>query len=412
MQPLPDLFGADALAPADLNGPDRPDDLLRQKRRGHDGHVSSIWSFPGSGGRQLYRWYGTLPRPLVERVFEVFDPGDGTFVDGFSGTGVSLDVANDFGMTALGYDTNPLACLIAEARLRGLPPTRSVMEDVARVSAKAKQPGPPSESWTIGVQSDDFSYSRKWFRDDTLVAVLKLLEAVSEVKDARTQRYFFVALAQVVRDVASVDARCTHHYVRKEKPFVDPVPLWAKRVRDNVGVVRPAPLASESARVVQASFQSAEPSESADLLLLHPPYLGVIHYNLIHRLATDLLGIAQEVRRPVSLSGLDFSHANIKAEDMSTDNGKKYSLTLKDVASAADRMLKEDGTCIVIIGDQRHKGFLRHPFTDIVVEFESLGMMMKEMFIWVLQNNGGMHIKRKGHFIDHNYIMAFSRQRS
>jgi hypothetical protein len=41
---------------------------------------------------------------------------------------------------------------------------------------------------------------------------------------------------------------------------------------------------------------------------------------------------------------------------------------------------------------------------------ENHGHLLEEVFIWVLQNNAGMHIQRKGNYIDHNYILVFHRE--
>ena len=40
---------------------------------------------------------------------------------------------------------------------------------------------------------------------------------------------------------------------------------------------------------------------------------------------------------------------------------------------------------------------------------EGNGFGLEENFIWLLQNNGGMHVLRRGNFIDHNYIAVFRR---
>jgi hypothetical protein len=72
-------------------------------------------------------------------------------------------------------------------------------------------------------------------------------------------------------------------------------------------------------------------------------------------------------------------------------------------------VLPAGGRAVVIMGDARHKGLLRHPFTRVVDLMESRKFDLEENFIWILQNNGGMHVLRRGHHIDHNYILVFRR---
>jgi site-specific DNA-methyltransferase (cytosine-N4-specific) len=384
---------------------------LRSKPHGTKRYTSSIWSFPGSGGEQLYRWYGTLPRALVERLISLYAADDTTRVlDAFTGLGTTLDVAADAQLHAQGVDSNPLACLATEARLFGVPSESAVAATVNRIIKSFIKPASPrtAKRWDSLLAEKRFAYTKKWFREDTLAAMLALLFRIAAVDDPRIQRLLFVSAAQVVRDVASVDPRCTHHLVTKRKPFINPLPLWREKVAQAVKAVRSEPADPALVSVRQASILSAPlADESAEFVFIHPPYLGVIHYHLIHRLATDLLDIVSTVRRPASLRAYDFEHERLKKSDVSTDNTKPYQAFVGQLATVMQRVVAPGGRCAVIIGDQRHKGHLRHPFTDFIGSFESSGFQLEENFIWILQNNGGMHILRRGHFIDHNYILIF-----
>ena len=373
---------------------------------------SSIWSFTGSGGNQLYRWYGTLPRPLVDRLLALYAPKPARVLDLFMGLGTTLAAAADAGLAATGVDVNPLACLTAEAQLFGVPSVPAVLRGAdALVNSRNEAAGPPPEggrAWDELLAQPRYAYARKWFREDTLNALLGLLFQIAETKDKRVQRLQFVAAAQVVREVASVDPRCTHHLVTKKKPFVDPFLAWRERVREIAAAVRTEPADPRRTTVAQGSalrFPIAD--DSADFLLIHPPYLGVIHYHLIHRLATDLFDLVRAARSPASLRKYEFGYAAIKEADVSTDDTDRYRRFVRDLAGVARRVVAPGGRCVVVIGDQRHRGHLRHPFTDFITAFEEDGFTLEENFIWVLQNNGGMHVLRRGHYIDHNYILVF-----
>src|ERR1039458_2862112 len=80
--------------------------------------ISSVWTFPGSGGGQLYRWYGTLRRALLQGPIGLYvDEPTKSVLDPFMGTGTTLSVAADLDLFGIGIDANPLACLIAATRL-------------------------------------------------------------------------------------------------------------------------------------------------------------------------------------------------------------------------------------------------------------------------------------------------------
>lgn len=373
--------------------------------------VSSVWSFPDSDGNALYRWYGTLPKPLVKRVLELYSPRN--VLDPFAGLGTTLEVAADLGIKAKGYDSNPLACLATEARVYGIASKDSLSSSIARISTRlGGSLGGPSSSTSSSTDeffaNEKYRYTRKWFRKDSLSALLSLFLEIGDVEQEDVQRLLFVSGAQTVREVASVDPRCTHHLVTKSKPFIDPVPIFVQATETALKAVRNRPASSANIQISQGSIlkQEAKPGKH-DFVLVHPPYLGMIHYHLIHRLATDVLDFVKASLDPPSLKGYEFSYDSIKKDDVSTDNTAEYKEFIERLGPIIDNVLKDGGRCAVIIGDQRYHGHLRHPAIDFVNELERNHMTLEEMFIWVLQNNAGMHILRRGHFIDHNYIQIF-----
>jgi hypothetical protein len=287
--------------------------------------------------------------------------------------------------------------------------------NIARVDTRRRAPklDPPDLDRLVAAFSGDpqFQYARKWFRPDTLRAVIDLLFRIAKVADARTQRLLFVAAAQEIRTVASVDPRCTHHLVTKKRDFIDPRALVAARALASLQTLTTAHSVRRDAEIHQGSILAAQDANGPfDFVLAHPPYLGVIHYHLIHRLATDLLHFVNVTESPSTLRSYDFSSETIRGVDVSTDRSEKYDQFVDDLGRAIVPRLAPDGVCAVIIGDQRHKGHLRHPFTRVIQVMESSGLQLAENFIWLLQNNGGMHVLRRGHFIDHNYILVFKRR--
>jgi len=375
-------------------------------RRDPENFISSVWSFPGSGGQQLYRWYGTLPRQLVERLLRLYaQKPKKSVLDPFMGMGTTLDVAAQLELSASGMDTNPLACLACEAKLFGTPGLDRIVADMDDLVSRymTSKRTTPSEEFI-----EKYTYTSKWFRRDTLSAVLALLRHIGQVENERVQRLMFISAAQVIREVASVDPRCTHHLVTKRKAFIDPVPGWRKLVVKNGGIVLPASVDRSKIRIAQGSAVGPDiEGFRAEFALVHPPYLGVIHYNAIHRLATDLLDYISSTVKPISLRKYHFGHESLRSADMSTDNSERYVNFIAQIAEKMRTVVKPDGRCAVIIGDQRYKGHLRHPFTDFISEFEKRGFALEEHFIWLLENNGGLHVLRRGHFIDHNYVLVF-----
>lgn len=377
-------------------------------------YISSIWSFPNSTEDQLYRWYGTLPKPLVERLVTMYATDNSKFIlDPFMGLGTTLDVALDAHVKAKGIDSNPLSCLTTEVRLLGLPTVNELNKALDTISKNLSRLNPDNtksntNEWQDLISTEKYSYTQKWFRKDTLNAILALLFQIAKLSDIRIQRLFFVVTSQIIRDVASVDPRCTHHLVTKKKPFIDPLPLLKSKVSQSLSFIRSKPVSNSEISITQGSILNSKiHKEKFGFAIVHPPYLGVIHYHLMHRLATDLLDIVNIVKSPKSLQKYDFDYDKIKSSDVSTDNTEKYQNFVENLSTVLNDMIIDEGRCAIIIGDQRHKQHLRHPFTDFIYHFEKNGFMLEEVFVWILQNKGGMHVLRRGHFIDHNYVLVF-----
>ena len=98
-----------------------------------------------------------------------------------------------------------------------------------------------------------------------------------------------------------------------------------------------------------------------------------------------------------------------KENDLSAGTLARFNSFTQKWISEVYRVLKPGGIFVSIIGDSRDGGKLSHPFTDIIHYGETAGLILKEIFIWVTNNKSGMHIKRKGNHIDHNYIIIMEK---
>jgi len=373
--------------------------------------VSSVWSFEGSGGEHVYRWYGTLPRQLLERLFDLYVNKESVVFDPFMGLGTSIDVAADRAIKSFGTDVNPLAVLAAKVKLSGFSHSDEVFENAKKIlkALKNKKTLLPVSARLVS-NSVHYNYTRKWFRQDTFTSLIHLLLEICKIKNTQIADILFVSAAKVIKDTASIDLRCTHHLVTKSKDFVEPGPLWFKQINNVLQAIREKPPKNKGFKLIQAScFDRQNEKINADFVIIHPPYLGVIHYHLIHRLVTDLFDITKKVAKPSSFKELDFNYDKIKNNDISTDETKKYNINISQFVHGIINHAKRSARFVVIIGDQRNNGFLRHPFTEFISAFENQGIFLEENFIWYLQNNSGMHVLRKGNYIDHNYILVFRR---
>ena len=359
--------------------------------------VSSIWQFPNReiGLSEIFRWYGTTPLALAERVLSL--TGAGLVVDVCSGTGTFGEAAIRLGRTCLLVDINPVASLIARCRLRlasGLlpdwPEIKSLIETFGAIPGSQRV--------------FDSEYSSKWFESDNLQQIRDFLRHAREIEDPLTSEVALVIGLSLARSIAEVNLACTHHLVRKTKGRQDVRMKLRRRLHEIEKCIASIDVcttdAEWSVKTASASSIGAEKG-IADAVIIHPPYLGVVNYFNVHRLSIDLY-----------LDALDQSPkdaGSIKLQDVSDDNEERYASKSRSMFDEAIRVCAPGGTVVLIQGDHRFKGRLRHPNTEQTMYIESQGLHLHERFIWLLEHNAGMHVERKGHHIDHNYVSFFRR---
>lgn len=379
----------------------------RKKPQNHSsGLISSLWEFDQARGARssFYRWYGTLPEELIERLFDLYMPPNGAVVDLFLGTGSTLGVAKRRNLRAVGIDANPIACAISKLRID---PVHLEAGDFARLRTLIL--APPHKPQLIEDFTKRYAYSSRWFDPTNLTSVLNILANTTSLNE-KTFKLVMLAIAAVTRDFANINTRCTHHLVYQEKGALPVAEMILERLSlllvDETSSDEASSPAENQVIALKSACDTELPAREFDLSVLHPPYLGVIHYHNIHRVAMDLLHYADHLN---SIANSPFFYENIRNNDLSTDNEAKYHEAMRRTLAETIRITKDNGTIVLIMGDHRFKGRLRHPVTRLTLELEDQGFLLHERFIWMLNNNSGMHVKRKGHYIDHNYVCVFRR---
>lgn len=376
-----------------------PDGRLENRM---SGYISSLWQFPDrdAAANSYFRWYGTTPLALATKLLDITPFTEGPIVDLFCGTGTFGEAAAARGLPSILCDVNPLAILISRVRIHKFMDQSVDWEWINHCIDSSSEP-------TIDADEPfHSSYSRSWFNPTVLRQLRGYLKLVSNSRDQHTVDVGVLCGLSVVRRLAEVNTACTHHLVRKAKRPDSVHPVLRQRVTElRASWPSPALVSPEILPTllnVSASQTKLE-SRIASAVVLHPPYLGVVNYFNIHRLALDLyLDV---------YGGSDCDAHAIKSSDVSGDMEERYDSSMMAVIHEAVRICSDDGSIILIQGDHRYKGRLRHPVDRQVISFEENSFFLHERFIWLIENNAGMHVRRKGHHIDHNYICVFRRSR-
>jgi DNA modification methylase len=355
--------------------------------------ISSVWDFSNVAAREtgylthdFLRWYGKLIPQLVSRVLDLYSKPNDLVLANFSGSGTVALEANLSGRHVIGIDPNPLSLLVS--RVKSSPYTGGLVQYLPEIEADFRTQQGSAELGPL----------IKWFHEGQANELVNLRRAIETVSDGLARDTLLLALASVTKKISIVDARCVNHLVSDHKKsmvdvwdaFVAKAEQMDRSIRDLVDQQAPTGFVD----IRRGDARNLEiTSDSIDLVISHPPYLGAIDYSNMYQLENAILG---------------FDQIGFKADDISTASLSKYLESMKGVFSEMFRVTKPGGRAVVIIGDNRKGGNIQPTFAHFILDAEQrLGFKLEDIFIWVTSGKAGMSVKRHGNYIDHNYILVF-----
>jgi hypothetical protein len=140
--------------------------------------------------------------------------------------------AKRLGRPSVGVDINPVAHLIATAKVRALEP-HLLSEAIACVwerLASHLQPSPFAEACATVDDSHWHERLRYWFREDVL-CVLSRIQHAFETPDNSVQPFFRCALSHTLKPVSWWHDRSVKPVRKLEKPIPDPTQVFFRHVR-------------------------------------------------------------------------------------------------------------------------------------------------------------------------------------
>lgn len=152
-----------------------------------------------------------MQKRLLSHILE-FDNEISNVMDPFTGSGTVLDISRGLGLDTIGYDINPLATLITRVRLEGIP-SHTIYKSISALFSRMQL--------LLGnVKPYYFRNINKWFRDDVILSLTLIREAIMLEKDARTRRFFWCCFAEIVRKFSNTRSS-TFKLHQKEQEKID-----------------------------------------------------------------------------------------------------------------------------------------------------------------------------------------------
>lgn len=320
------------------------------------------WSFPSTGTHEssihtLHRFAGNFIPQIPAHLIQILSSPGEVVLDPFVGSGTTVVEALRLNRNALGNDRARACVFISEAKMKALQtPLRAELRQ--QLAGELAWPHLCISNKT-GIRGEGSHRALlTWYSPRTLAQLRFLWEMIERVED--DQRYFLeLIFSDVLFSCASTGNALTsggkprrHHWgwiadnvAPKQPGDHDATSIFLERLLATEAIQRAPPI-DACGRIVQGDARNLDiPSNSVDLIVTSPPYIGMIDYVLAHRLLYLWMN-------------WDFS------EDKSAEIGARFKRKrigllneyIRDMQVCGQemvRVLKPGRACAVILGESR-----------------------------------------------------------
>lgn len=385
--------------------------------RSDAGYVSSVLDYRAGKDPNLYthgigRWYGCLPSFLVSDLIDFITTdfnNTGEALVNFSGSGTVALELGLHGRECIAIDVNPTALALTSAKTTGCRTSinlnySKLKEDLLKSTFQNTATCLPSDNL--------LAQENKWLTQSAKLELTSICNSIAKVEDPRIRSLLAISAANIVVDFCNIDKRCTNHYVYKQNDSFSKQRFIASLIEESKVIEENRHSLSEVNNYIEPTVQWGDAcslpfeDDRFSLVFSHPPYGTTVNYYSISRMQSSIIELVSYFSGELGCLSLK----RCKETDISSGTLKRFNERSSDWISEAARVLRRGGLFLVIIGDSRDGGKLSHPFTQVISDGEKNGLILKEIFIWLTNQKSGMHVKRKGNHIDHNYVIIMEKQ--
>lgn len=306
-------------------------------------------------------------------------------LDCMAGSGTTLAVARSLGHSAVGFDTDPLAVLIAKTWCADI--DKKQAEDSVKDLIKRAQASygrfSAGNAYPIRADEETRAFARFWFDGTNRRQLAALSRAIARTRDQALRSLFWCALSKTIitkRGGVSLAMDVSHsrpHRVYKKAP----TKAFSQFIPAVKSILRSSPFAEKQQDLPRAKIHNGDARKlplgkgSVDMVITSPPYLNAINYLRGHKLSLVWMGytigelrsirtgnvgtevsialarkdsfIKKAMQRMGKVSKLSARHRGMIAQ---------YIVDMDLVLRQIDRVLVEQGRAVLVVGDCTIKG--------------------------------------------------------
>jgi hypothetical protein len=301
-----------------------------------------------------------IPDTLIR---ELSNEGD-TVADVFCGSGTTMVEALIRNRNAIGFDANPLACLITKAKTTRFAPGEksSLLSLAARASEMADeianagktlfhpQGAFTSPAWRPGEDALAF-----WFEPLVIEELAEILSWCKSLPSESARTVALVAFSSIIVTVSKQDSDT--RYVRREKDIAlgETMARFARALKSALVAVnefscqiRP----NLRCQVIQANILEQPVGPHFDLMVCSPPYPNAFSYHLYHMTRMIWLGMDQPKFKREEIG----SHRKYSAKGLNGATAQTFRAEMQTIFSWLHVHLKNGGFACFVVGDSTIRG--------------------------------------------------------
>lgn len=305
------------------------------------------WGLDGPVSKEFHPYPARYIPALPDQILSLLDIESGTVLDPFCGSGTTLAVARSRGLSAIGNDINPIACLISRVRSsKWVDGDEEALEDHLSGLSRAAL-----EAENLGSEFEQIPRLDHWFKDYAQVALSGAVRYVRTLPqdDPWRDRVAAAISAATVR-VSRQDSDTRYAAIEKSGNQAS-VAAALQRSLANTGrwlsQNTTAYRSTEHTIVINGDARdlSAIDDESVAVSCFSPPYPNAYEYWLYHKYRMYWLGFdALPVREAEIGARPHYSKKNGLTEE-------DFASQMLEVLSETRRVLRPGGYCAIVVGD-------------------------------------------------------------
>jgi DNA modification methylase len=315
-----------------------------------------------------------MPLALADHLISRLTTPNAIILDPMVGSGTTVVAGKRLGRKCIGFDRDPLACLIARTAVNVY--RRADLELLRdRVFRRAKQ---IARSVSVPdhrtlLPEEDQVFLKYWFPSHCQRQLFALSLALREERTISWRELAAVVLSTLIIAKAAgasyaMDISRSRPHKQLDKPLVTPFDGWVPRFNAIIKRLPFVDAASTGSADVRTGDARVLPLDdrSVDFILTSPPYLSAIDYLRAHKFSLIWMGHDLETLRELrgtmigterGLYQLDGLPESVEARVTDRIQGlqrrgyvRQYLSDLGKVLREAARVLRDDGVAVLVVG--------------------------------------------------------------